>query len=763
MGASITLAGESLIAQKQASREVLQVARFILADVPGLDTTLPVDRAAGKPVAEQIKHTVAVTREGFLSPNQVVYSLMMSSDVGDFDFNWMGLETSEGTLLIAAYVPRQQKRKEIPPLQSGNNLTRNIVLEYDGARSLTGIEIPASTWQFDFTAEFARIDARLDAMAIALSKKLDLENWTPPQRVNLDGPTLIYPGSSNTFTITDYNSGSVFAVTSDTGTVSRNGATVTLTIAANAVAGIVSLDITRDGAKVPFKIALGAAAIAKPALTFPGNGATNVGFEPTLTSGAFAVYPAGYDVHAKTRWQVSKNSGFTDLVVDQTDATNKLSESLAALSKRLSPSTVYYARLQHLGNTLQSAWSDAVTFTTASIYIRKPTITSPTEGQIKVSALAKVVGDAFSVLGGSDTQDAGRLQISAAADFASLVYDSGWSTTQLTAFQLTNPLAFGTQYFARIKYRGLTIGESEWSTAVKFTTSEQLTGTYTQLNGGATPRFSPTMTAIGNRLYVHGGASSGTKANSFNDMWEYNVDTDTWLQKASGGPVRYGHCSVAINGKIYSTMGYDGEAFRGETYCYDPATDKHTQVASSPTSGGGYGCAVALNGKMYAFGGNAFGTSFAYMRCYDPATDTWKLLASAPAPRSACAACVINGKIYIAGGATQGAANNSIPPTLCYDPVTDTWTSLKALPNIDIYPVAGNCSNKMYLFGGNRNGAPNNGALNELWCYDPDLDTWTQLPSGSPYRYYHAGAVINNKMYVFGSQFAQTNDLWRIT
>ncbi|WP_296187969.1 Kelch repeat-containing protein [Pseudomonas sp. UBA1879] len=754
MGASITLAGESLIAQKQASREVLQVARFILADVPGLDTTLPVDRSAGKPPAAQIVNTVAVTREGYLNPNQVVYSLMMNSTVGDFDFNWMGLETSEGVLLIAAYIPRQQKRKEIPPLQSGNNLTRNIVLEYNGAQSLTGIQVPASTWQFDFTTEFARLDARLDAVEASLAKKLDLENWTPPQRVNLDGPVLIYPGSTNTFKITDYNSGSIFAVATDTGTVSRSGDTITLTIASNAAAGIVTLDVTRDGTKVTFKIALGSAAIGKPSFVFPAANATSVGFEPTLTSSAFVVYPAGYDVHAKTRWQVSRNVGFTDLIVDQLEATNKLSESLTDLGKRLAPSTKYWARLMHLGNTLQSVYSDVISFTTASVYIRKPTITAPADGALKVSALAKVVGDAFSVLGGADTQDAGRLQISASTDFASLVYDSGWSTTQLTAFQLTTPLAFATKYYARIKYRGLSIGESEWSVIVSFTTDEQLTGTYTQLNGGATPRYSPAVVSVGNKLYVYGGGVSTGGAAALNDLWVYDSAANSWSQKASGGTGRYTHVAVEINGKIYVTGGYDGNAFHGDSWCYDIATDKWTAIANN-TYGLGYCCAVAYNGKMYVYGGGAYGTLYAILRCYDPVKNEWTTVSTAPSARQGSSCCLINGKLYIYGGSSSDSVG---PGGMCYDFATDKWTLLKVGPGSIIYPVAANCSNKMYIFGGVRGGS---NAIDELWCYDPATDTWLKLPGGATPRYYHAGAAIDNKLYIYAGQW-NMNDLWRI-
>ncbi|WP_455917369.1 phage tail-collar fiber domain-containing protein [Pseudomonas cerasi] len=160
MGASITLAGESLIAQKVGAQQSLNVARFVLANVPGLDPNATVDRAAGKPVPAQVVGTYEVSQKGFVNPNQVVYSLMLGSDIGDFDFNWIGLETSENVLLAVAYLPVQQKRRNIPPRQIGNNVTRNFLVVFDGAQALTGIKIDASTWQHDFTVRLSGIDER---------------------------------------------------------------------------------------------------------------------------------------------------------------------------------------------------------------------------------------------------------------------------------------------------------------------------------------------------------------------------------------------------------------------------------------------------------------------------------------------------------------------------------------------------------------------------------------------------------------------------
>lgn len=160
--AKITYAGESLIAQKLGAGAVLNIARFIFANVPGLDPQQPINRAEVKPPAAQIVHTYTIPagNSGYVNPNQVVYSSMLGSDLGDFDFNWMGLESAEGVLFAVAYLPVQQKRRNIPPAQIGNNITRNILVEFSGAQELTGITINANTWQHDFTVRLAGIDER---------------------------------------------------------------------------------------------------------------------------------------------------------------------------------------------------------------------------------------------------------------------------------------------------------------------------------------------------------------------------------------------------------------------------------------------------------------------------------------------------------------------------------------------------------------------------------------------------------------------------
>ncbi|GFM34195.1 phage tail protein [Desulfovibrio subterraneus] len=164
MATVITLAGESLIARKQAAGVPLQIDAFVLALVPGLDPDLPVDRSEGKPDAAQIVHTYQIPDEyrGYVNPNQVVYSMLLGSDLGNFSFNWLGLYSSADDVVVAiSHLPEMAKWKtDTATNAAGNNLTRNMLLEFSGAQVATGITIQAATWQVDFTARMRGIDER---------------------------------------------------------------------------------------------------------------------------------------------------------------------------------------------------------------------------------------------------------------------------------------------------------------------------------------------------------------------------------------------------------------------------------------------------------------------------------------------------------------------------------------------------------------------------------------------------------------------------
>jgi len=162
MSSAITNAGEALIAQKQNQEAALVIDKIILAKIDGIDPAAPVDRAAGKPDAGDIvfEYNIPDENKGYINPNQVVYSLLLTSDIGDFDFNWIGLYSSaEDTVIAIAHIPVLSKWQTAHP-KMGNTLTRNFMLEYTGLQATTQIVVEAATWQIDFTARMKGIDER---------------------------------------------------------------------------------------------------------------------------------------------------------------------------------------------------------------------------------------------------------------------------------------------------------------------------------------------------------------------------------------------------------------------------------------------------------------------------------------------------------------------------------------------------------------------------------------------------------------------------
>ncbi|EMA8648062.1 phage tail protein [Cronobacter turicensis] len=157
---AITYAFEQWKAQQAATGADVVLDEFVFANVPGLDTSAPVDRAETLPDASMIVHRQAVTKTGLVNENAVVYSVVLGATTGDFSFNWIGLVNRDsGTLAMIVHAPVQQKIKTAAG-QQGNVLTRSFLMEYNGAANETAINTPADTWQIDFTARLDGADER---------------------------------------------------------------------------------------------------------------------------------------------------------------------------------------------------------------------------------------------------------------------------------------------------------------------------------------------------------------------------------------------------------------------------------------------------------------------------------------------------------------------------------------------------------------------------------------------------------------------------
>ena len=170
MASVITIAGEKLFAAKAQANEQLDIDTFIFANVPGQDAADPINREEGLPT-DHVVHQQIVQQVGRINDNVVVYSTVLDSITGPFEFNWVGLYSSINDTLVAInHVPTTPKTATAAGV-AGNTLNRNFGIEYSGIADLTGIDVAPETWQLDFTARLQGMDKLTQQLAKDMNGK----------------------------------------------------------------------------------------------------------------------------------------------------------------------------------------------------------------------------------------------------------------------------------------------------------------------------------------------------------------------------------------------------------------------------------------------------------------------------------------------------------------------------------------------------------------------------------------------------------------
>lgn len=179
-----------------------------------------------------------------------------------------------------------------------------------------------------------------------------------------------------------------------------------------------------------------------------------------------------------------------------------------------------------------------------------------------------------------------------------------------------------------------------------------------------TERATGCVAVLGNKIYVFGGARAMM---TVTDASAYDTVANSW-EPLPALPESREHCTAgAIGSVIYIASGRTGgiTGFRQTTVAFDPSTVMYSLKAPITTPRGGAAGAV-LNGRLIVFGGEGNPTSgtdgvFPNIEAYDPVTNTWEALPPMQIPRHGYGAATLDGRIYLAGGATSqglGAAND---------------------------------------------------------------------------------------------------------
>ena len=207
----------------------------------------------------------------------------------------------------------------------------------------------------------------------------------------------------------------------------------------------------------------------------------------------------------------------------------------------------------------------------------------------------------------------------------------------------------------------------------------------------------------------------------------YDPATDTWTQKADMPTPRSYLSTSVMDRKIYAIggMSNSNEHGRLETVeVYDPLTDTWAK-ARDITQARSCTAISVVNGEMYAIGGRGWSgvqnepdPYLSSVEVFNPKTNQWQKRTEMPTPKTSHTANVIDGKIYVIGGyIEEGKKLKNLATIESYDPATDCWTQEPEMLIGKSGHTTEVIDGKIYIFGGDSDGAE--GPLTSVEVYDP--------------------------------------------
>lgn len=244
-----------------------------------------------------------------------------------------------------------------------------------------------------------------------------------------------------------------------------------------------------------------------------------------------------------------------------------------------------------------------------------------------------------------------------------------------------------------------------------------------------TARASATTFVIESKAYVCLGRS-GVRDGFLKDVWAYDIATDTWAQVADfPGKPRVKAVAGVVNGKAYVGLGavaaYQDSSLYQDWWQYNPANDTWIRMADFPDKASNDLFCATVNGKIYTTMGFNGTMRSRETYCYDPVSNTWSALTIAPETYSGKAGFTLGDDFYVG----TGFRGNNLVRIFKYNTVNDHWSRMENIPHGRMLGCGLSVAGKGYvLLGRFWNGALNGGRLlNDVAEYDPVSRGWTQL------------------------------------
>ncbi len=290
------------------------------------------------------------------------------------------------------------------------------------------------------------------------------------------------------------------------------------------------------------------------------------------------------------------------------------------------------------------------------------------------------------------------------------------------------------------------------------------------------PSEEPGGAVVDGKLYVMGGIKPLWQPTGV--VYAYDPQANVWTARKPMPKPMHHNAITVLDGKIYLFGGFmlpqsgpPAWVTINSAWRYDPATDVWTELAPMPTARGAAAAAV-VNGKIYVVGGAAPlegdsrpvhplrpNRSLGTVEEYDPATNTWRTRVSMPVARNHVAIGAVNGKVYVIGGRLGSAFITAVPSNTDlvqeYDPATDVWALKAPMPTPRSGVAYAVIGDKIYVAGGEAQTPEYFAAFRALEVYDPATNRWEKLPSMPIPRHGIAGAALGNRFHLVGG-YAQS-------
>lgn len=251
--------------------------------------------------------------------------------------------------------------------------------------------------------------------------------------------------------------------------------------------------------------------------------------------------------------------------------------------------------------------------------------------------------------------------------------------------------------------------------------------------------------SLGLNFYQIGGQ---TDAGTTNAVWTYDSQTFQWRQLSSKPTAVAGTTAAVLGGEIIVPGGLLSSGQPTHIVeAYSPTNNAWRTLANLPIPLSG-ALALSDGSFLYLFGGWD-GTAYrAESFWYDPASDQWQPLPPMSQARGFATGNLVRGLIYVLGGFN---GQEVLPLCDTFDPASQLWATCPPLLHARQNAGTAVLVNKLYLFGG---GDPSSSTYGEQ--FDPKTNQWREIamPVMPAEASWHSFGVtqIESQIFLFGGQ-----------